>query len=109
MTLTVPLSVIGFVLLLAPAWAADFSAELDFVTRALAQQSLRDRGITAGPRPNRRPQAEDLRASAGRGPWEGGGGAFYCSRRIRRAGSDGARRGASGAPDRVAGQVRRGL
>src|SRR5271169_4519079 len=34
MTLTVPLSVIGLVLLLAPAWAADFSAELDFVTRA---------------------------------------------------------------------------
>ena len=34
MTLTVPLSVIGLVLLLAPAWAADFSAELDFVARA---------------------------------------------------------------------------
>ena len=34
MTLTVPLSVIGLVLSLAPAWAADFSAELDFVTRA---------------------------------------------------------------------------
>jgi putative membrane protein len=34
MTLTVPLSVIGLALLSAPAWAADFSAELDFVTRA---------------------------------------------------------------------------
>jgi putative membrane protein len=34
MTLTVPLSVIGLVLSVAPAWAADFSAEVDFVTRA---------------------------------------------------------------------------
>jgi putative membrane protein len=33
-TLTVPLSVIGLVLSVAPAWAADFSAEVDFVTRA---------------------------------------------------------------------------
>ena len=34
MTLTVPLSVIGLVLSLAPAWAADSSAEVDFLTRA---------------------------------------------------------------------------
>ena len=34
MTLTVPLSVISLVLSLAPAWAADFSAETDFLTRA---------------------------------------------------------------------------
>ena len=34
MTLTVPLSVIGLALSLAPAWAADFSAEVDFLTRA---------------------------------------------------------------------------
>jgi putative membrane protein len=34
MTLTVPLSVIALVLSLAPAWAADSSAEVDFLTRA---------------------------------------------------------------------------
>ena len=34
MTLTVPLNVIGLVLMLAPAWAADSSAEVDFLTRA---------------------------------------------------------------------------
>jgi putative membrane protein len=34
MTLTFPLSVIGLVLLAAPAWAADSSAEVDFLTRA---------------------------------------------------------------------------
>ena len=34
MTLTVPIGVIGLVLSVAPAWAADFSAELDFLTRA---------------------------------------------------------------------------
>ena len=34
MTLAVPLSVIALVLSLAPAWAADFSAEVDFLTRA---------------------------------------------------------------------------
>jgi putative membrane protein len=34
MTLTVPLSVIALVLSLAPAWAADSSAEADFLTRA---------------------------------------------------------------------------
>jgi putative membrane protein len=34
MTLTVPLGVIGLVLSVAAAWAGDFSAELDFVTRA---------------------------------------------------------------------------
>ena len=34
MTLTVPLSVIALVLSLAPAWAADSGAEVDFLTRA---------------------------------------------------------------------------
>jgi putative membrane protein len=34
MTLTFPLSVVALVLLVVPVWAADFSAELDFVTRA---------------------------------------------------------------------------
>jgi putative membrane protein len=34
MTLTVPLSVIALVLALAPAWAADSGAEVDFLTRA---------------------------------------------------------------------------
>jgi putative membrane protein len=34
MTLTFPLSVIGLVLLVIPAFANDFSAELDFLTRA---------------------------------------------------------------------------
>ncbi len=34
MTLTVPLSVIALVLSLAPVWAADSSAEVDFLTRA---------------------------------------------------------------------------
>lgn len=34
MALTVPIVIIGLVLSLAPAWAGDFSAETDFVTRA---------------------------------------------------------------------------
>jgi len=34
MTLMFPLSVMGLVLLAAPAWSADSSAELDFATRA---------------------------------------------------------------------------
>jgi predicted outer membrane protein len=34
MTLTFPLSVMGLVLFGTAAWAADFSAELDFLTRA---------------------------------------------------------------------------
>jgi putative membrane protein len=34
MTLTVAIGVIGLVLSVVPAWAADFSAEVDFVTRA---------------------------------------------------------------------------
>ena len=34
MTLTVSIGVVGLVLSVVPAWAADFSAELDFVTRA---------------------------------------------------------------------------
>ena len=34
MTLTVSIGVVGLVLSLLPVWAADFSAELDFVTRA---------------------------------------------------------------------------
>jgi hypothetical protein len=34
MALTFPLGVIGLVSLVAPAWAGDFSAELDFLTRA---------------------------------------------------------------------------
>jgi putative membrane protein len=34
MTLTVSIGVVGLALSVVPAWAADFSAELDFVTRA---------------------------------------------------------------------------
>ena len=34
MTLTVSIGVVGLVLSVVPVWAADFSAELDFVTRA---------------------------------------------------------------------------
>jgi putative membrane protein len=34
MTLTFPVGVIGLLLSVAPAWAGDFSAEVDFVTRA---------------------------------------------------------------------------
>jgi putative membrane protein len=34
MTLTVSIGVVGLVLAVVPVWAADFSAELDFVTRA---------------------------------------------------------------------------
>jgi putative membrane protein len=34
LTPTVPIGVIGLVLSVAPAWAGDFSAELDFATRA---------------------------------------------------------------------------
>ncbi len=34
MTLTAPVGLIGLVLSVAPAWAGDFSAEVDFVTRA---------------------------------------------------------------------------
>jgi putative membrane protein len=34
MTLTVPVGVIGVVLSAVPAWAGDFSAEIDFLTRA---------------------------------------------------------------------------
>jgi putative membrane protein len=34
MTLSVPVVVFGLVLSVAPAWAGDFSAEVDFVTRA---------------------------------------------------------------------------
>jgi putative membrane protein len=34
MTLTVPIGIVGLVLSVVPVWAADFSAELDFVTRA---------------------------------------------------------------------------
>jgi putative membrane protein len=34
MNLTVPTGVVGLVLSVVPVWAADFSAELDFVTRA---------------------------------------------------------------------------
>jgi putative membrane protein len=34
MTLTVSISVVGLVLLVVPIWAADFSAENDFLTRA---------------------------------------------------------------------------
>jgi predicted outer membrane protein len=49
MTLTFPLSVIGLILLAARASAADFSAELDFLTRASERQPLRDRGVAARP------------------------------------------------------------
>ena len=104
MTLTVPIGIVGLVLSVVPVWAADFSAELDFVTRAsnanlfAIEESRLALDRTGDPKlktfarhvveDHGRAEAELLTAAGG---------------------SDGARRGASDAPDRVAGQVRRGL
>jgi hypothetical protein len=66
MTLTASIGVVGLFLSVIPVWAADFSAELDFVTKASnsnlfaieESQLALDRSGVSG---------EDFRASVGRG------------------------------------------
>ena len=62
MALTVRAGVVGLLLSVAPAWAADFSAELDFVTRASNSNLFATAEFAASARTDPRPSAEGLRA-----------------------------------------------
>ena len=62
MTPTVPLSVVGLLLSLAPAWAADSSAEVDFLTRASNSNLFAIEELRLAIDRTRDFEAEDLRA-----------------------------------------------